>query len=187
MAARTPQRNQFKEQKQCTVCSCMLDVDTDLFRPLQNNNVKLAVFGERQYKVNITFSLQTLTQFISVSLWPTVAYFHIKRVGIIFYNYKNFHSIDGWAICDAKYCFGLVEVGSYGRENDAAILTESAFWKTLLLVTRNERDNKRTTQCCCYEVLNDGINDEYYGISFDRNGSQFCFHMIAVIADDRRE
>ena len=56
---------------------------------------------------------------------------------------------------------------------------------TLLCVTRNERENKQITQCCCYEVLNDGINYRYYGIRFDRNGSQLCFHIIAVIADDR--
>lgn len=32
-------------------------------------------------------------------------------------------------MCDAKYCFTLGNVGSYGRENDATILSESAFGK----------------------------------------------------------
>ena len=31
------------------------------------------------------------------------------------------------AVCDAKYCFSLVDIGAYGRDNDAAILSESVF------------------------------------------------------------
>ena len=34
---------------------------------------------------------------------------------------ENLHSIVFLAVCDAKYCFTLVDVGSYARENDAAI------------------------------------------------------------------
>ena len=33
------------------------------------------------------------------------------------------------AICDAKYCFSLVDIGSYGRDNDAAIFNESELGK----------------------------------------------------------
>ena len=29
------------------------------------------------------------------------------------------------AICDAKYCFTLVDIGGYGRDNDASIFSQS--------------------------------------------------------------
>ena len=45
-----------------------------------------------------------------------------RNAGSAFYNYKNFHSIVFLAICNAKYCFSMTDMGSYGRGNDAAIL-----------------------------------------------------------------
>ena len=33
------------------------------------------------------------------------------------------------AICDAKYCFTLVDIGIYGRDNDASIFNESKMGK----------------------------------------------------------
>ena len=44
---------------------------------------------------------------------------------INFYNYKGFHSIVLMAICDSAYCFSLVDIGSYGKDNDASIFSQS--------------------------------------------------------------
>ena len=47
------------------------------------------------------------------------------------------------AICDAKYCFTLVDIGSYGRDNDASIFNESkmgkAFKNNLLTLSKNRQ------------------------------------------------
>ena len=48
-----------------------------------------------------------------------------KNKGSSCYNYKGFHSLVLMAICDSKYCFTLVDIGGYGRDNDAAIFGQS--------------------------------------------------------------
>ena len=48
-----------------------------------------------------------------------------KKSGTLFYNYKGFYSIVLMAVCDARYCFTVFYLGSYGSNNDSGILNQS--------------------------------------------------------------
>ena len=48
-----------------------------------------------------------------------------KNGGSAFYNYKGFHSIVLLAVCDAKYCFTLLDIGGVGSTNNVNILSKS--------------------------------------------------------------
>ena len=54
-----------------------------------------------------------------------------KGSGSAYFNYKKFHSLLLIAVYDARYCFTLIDVGVYGRDNDAAKFTESVLGKCL--------------------------------------------------------
>ena len=52
--------------------------------------------------------------------------------GSLFYNYKGYHSIVLLAIADANCCFTLIDVGSYGRNSDSSVFTESNMGRSFL-------------------------------------------------------
>ncbi|KAK7162472.1 hypothetical protein R3I93_006702 [Phoxinus phoxinus] len=59
----------------------------------------------------------------------------IDSSGSLFYNYKRTFSIVLLAVVDAKYCFRIIDVGSYGKTSDGGTLANSPFGNALRRVT----------------------------------------------------
>uniref|UniRef100_A0A914V4L2 DDE Tnp4 domain-containing protein n=1 Tax=Plectus sambesii TaxID=2011161 RepID=A0A914V4L2_9BILA len=54
-----------------------------------------------------------------------------KKSGALYYNYKGTFSIVLLALCDARYRFLFVDIGSFGHNNDAGIYDSSALGAAL--------------------------------------------------------
>lgn len=51
--------------------------------------------------------------------------------GSMYYNYKHFFSINLLAVTDANYKFITVDIGSYGKDSDGGVLSNSKFLKCI--------------------------------------------------------
>ena len=49
-----------------------------------------------------------------------------KNSSSLYYNYQRFLNIVLMVVCDARYCFTLVNVGDFGSNNDSGILAKSS-------------------------------------------------------------
>lgn len=49
--------------------------------------------------------------------------------GSLYHNYKGTFSLVLMAVCDARYCFSLVDIGAYGSNNDAGVWNSSEMGK----------------------------------------------------------
>ena len=52
-----------------------------------------------------------------------------SKSGSLYFNYKSYFSLVLLAICDARYCFSFVDIGSYGSNNDSGIFKNSKMGK----------------------------------------------------------
>ncbi|XP_063231519.1 uncharacterized protein LOC134535981 isoform X1 [Bacillus rossius redtenbacheri] len=55
----------------------------------------------------------------------------LPNSGSAFFNYKSAHIIVLLALCDARYCFTIVDIGAPGRHCDGAIFAASRFGRAL--------------------------------------------------------
>ena len=75
-----------------------------------------------------------------------------NKTGSLYHNYKGFFSLVLLAICDARYCFTMYDVGHYGSNNDSGVLAKSKIGE-LLETNRMKLPEPKTLDGCNYDPL----------------------------------
>ena len=75
-----------------------------------------------------------------------------KNSGTLFHNYKGFFSLVLLAVCDARYCFSLYDVGAYGSNNDSGVLLNSVLGQRFENETIN-LPKAKTLEGCSFDPL----------------------------------
>ena len=85
-----------------------------------------------------------------------------RKTGTLYHNYKGFFSLVLLAICDARYCFTLFDVGQYGSSNNCGVLNNSEMGHRFQNGQLNLSDSEYLEGCnfdpLPYFLIGDGIS-----------------------------
>ena len=96
---------------------------------LQQLNISALLHQQNGKTLLVTSKRHGIYPMLRAQLMANISIQCPKQGGTLFHNYKEFFSFVLLAICDARYSFTLLDVGHYGRNNDAGVLANSRFGK----------------------------------------------------------
>ena len=85
-----------------------------------------------------------------------------KNTGSLYHNYKGFFSLVLLAICDARYCFTMYDVGHYGSNNDSGILAKSKMGELFERKKMQIPEPKALPGCSYYPLPYFLVGDEIF-------------------------
>ena len=115
-----------------TVCNIIEDTCDGLWSTLAPEYLRTPSCADEWKKISQGFStLWNFPHCIGAIDGKHVIMQAPPSAGSMYYNYKHTHSIVLMAVCDAQYCFTLVDIGDYGRHSDGGVLNHSNFGQAM--------------------------------------------------------